>query len=317
MNVNSPIKAFKKVLVGKISAQPEVPEDSWPPVSNNTYINLALIKQGSINKAGEYARNTIQGNVDDIISDKECIEYTDAFTGLESGTRLLVEGRPGSGKTTLVHKFSRDWAVNTCDFNLKNIMLLFLVHLRGFFNDSSIELRDIVQKYYTDDTNVDTIVQHADKNGGEGLCFVLDGLDEYSPSNKNNTFIFRLIKKQVLPKSIVIVASRPAASARLRKVATKQIEVIGFLKAQIFEYVNFHKQFALLIIRSLVSTNILNDILMSTTCASCLFMLPWSAISMTSWGMSFPVLKLKCTQSLPDTHCSVLLAVKETTQIRI
>ena len=29
--------------------------------------------------------------------------------GLDCLLRLLIEGRPGSGKTTLVHKFSQDW----------------------------------------------------------------------------------------------------------------------------------------------------------------------------------------------------------------
>ena len=55
---------------------------------------------------------------------------------LESGMRLLIEGRPGSGKTTLVHKFSQDWARGSPKLDLHiYVKLLFLVHLRGFFND--------------------------------------------------------------------------------------------------------------------------------------------------------------------------------------
>ena len=50
------ISSIKRVLVDRYLAEPEVPEDSWPPVSSNTYINLALIKQGDLDKAGEYAR---------------------------------------------------------------------------------------------------------------------------------------------------------------------------------------------------------------------------------------------------------------------
>ena len=135
------LSSLKKVLVDRYSAQPEVPKDSWPPVSSNTFINLALIKKGSINKAGEYARSTIQGDVDDIIADKEKIEYEKAFTELESGALLLIEGRPGSGITTLVHKFSRDWARGNCKLNFTRYSnSLFLVHLRGFFNDPNIEV---------------------------------------------------------------------------------------------------------------------------------------------------------------------------------
>ena len=229
------ISSVRKALVDRYSTQPEVPEDSWPPEGANTCINLALIKQGNI--SSDYARKTIQSDVDDIMTEKESIEYDAAFTNLESATRLLIEGRPGSGKTTLVHRFSKDWARGNPKLNLKNIKLLFLVHLRGFFNDPNIALRDILKLYYSEESNIDTIIHEAEANSGEGLCFILDGLDEYRPESMKNTFIFKLMKRLALPKAIVITASRPAASAEFRNTADKKIEVIGFLKEQIHEYI--------------------------------------------------------------------------------
>ena len=231
---------LKKVLVDRYCSQPEIPADSWPPQSSNTYINLALIKEGSINDAGEYGRNTIQGNLDDVMNDKESVEYEAVFSNLKSGSRLLIEGRPGSGKTTLVHKFSQDWGKG--DIWLESVELLFLVHLRGFFNDPDITLRKIIQCYYTKcGVYIDEIVKFAEDHNGEGLCFVLDGLDEYTPRSMDNTFIFQLIKKELLPKAVVIVASRPAATAKLRSTATKRVEVLGFLKDQIYQYVENYK----------------------------------------------------------------------------
>ncbi len=71
---------------------------------------------------------------------------------------------------------------------------------------------------------------------GAGICFILDGLDEYQPSNKEN-FIFKLINKKILDKCVVIVASQPAAVARYRS-ANRHIEVLGFFKKQISEYID-------------------------------------------------------------------------------
>ena len=148
---------------------------------------------------------------------------------------MLIEGRPGSGKTTLVHKFSQDWGRG--DIRLGSVELLFLVHLRGFFNDPKISLRKIIQCYYK---RHDEIEKSAEDRSGEGLCFILDGLDEYSPKSKGDNFIFQLMRRDVLPKAVVIVASRPAATAMLRSIATKRVEVLGFLKEQIYQYVEIY-----------------------------------------------------------------------------
>lgn len=147
LTVITPIDDYLNTLTDFYTEQPEVPEDTWPPVSSTIYINLALIKQEGIHLAGEYGRCTIRGNFDDILKDKESIDYKSAFLNLSSGERLLVEGRPGSGKTTLVHKVSQDWAKEESSFC--NVKALFLVHLRAFSSNPNIDLHDILKCYYS------------------------------------------------------------------------------------------------------------------------------------------------------------------------
>ncbi len=204
---------------------------TWPPVKHDTFINLALIKQEGINKGSStYSRCTIRGDADDIMKDKESIRYEEVFSYLSSRACLLIEGRPGSGKTTLVHKVSRDWAEGKLKFN--HCRLLLLIHLRGFLNDPEVDLEHIITCYYHHKADVDDIVTYVHRRSGLGLYLILDGLDEYIP-HKNKTPIFDLIKKVILPKFVVIVASRPAGVARFRSIATKQVEVLGFLNDQI------------------------------------------------------------------------------------
>ena len=231
LTVKTPLDEYRNILLDFHSEKPEVPNDTWPPVSIDSYINLALIKQAHIT-ASSY--HTIRGDVDDILNDKEAIVYNAVFDNLNSGTRLLVEGRPGSGKTTLVHKASKDWANGYLKF--PHNRLLFLVHLRAFSSNPDVDLHDIVRCYSYIDSTVFTICKYAERHKGLGLCFILDGLDEYMPGD-DSCFIFRLIRREIFPKAVIITASRPAAASSFRQYASTQVEVVGFLTQQIYEYV--------------------------------------------------------------------------------
>ncbi len=240
LTVETPLDPYREKLNDFYTAKPEVPKDTWPPANIDSYINLALVKQQGIDNAGDYARCTIRGDADDVFKDKEKIEYEKAFDEVTSGTLLLIEGRPGSGKTTLVHKVSKDWAEGKLKFG--HVRLLFLVHLRGFLSNPNIKLQNILECYFDveNDSGFGDIVKYASKHNGLGLCFILDGFDEYLPK-KRDTYIHRLINKSQLPKAVVIVASRPVSVADFRPLATRQIEVLGFLKEQIAEYINVYK----------------------------------------------------------------------------
>ena len=216
------------------SKMDEIPQDSWPPVTNTEFINLALITRNKqTNDDYDYA---VQGDMDDIIAEKENVTYEKVFVKYESGTLLLVEGRPGSGKTTLMHKVTRDWAIK------RNVLfeaeIVVLVPLRLFFG-KDVTLSSILKKYIESYNERIEYIESAKKKNGEGMCFIIDGLDEYELNNDRSTFVYELIHKLVLPLAMVIVASRPVGTASVRNEASVyiRIEVLGFKNEQIMKYV--------------------------------------------------------------------------------
>ena len=237
--VDDPLLRHRPKLAAFYSHQPEVPEGTWPPVKKTQYINLALIRtEQAVDFNKEFLRQTIRGSIDDIMKDKDDINYDEVFTEVEEGARLVFEGRPGCGKTTILNKVSQDWAIG----KIFSSSLLFLVHLWRFGNRSDINLKTLLCSTPVDfsDEEFQQMQTQIERNKGKGVVFALDGLDEYCPDKKkyNLSFIHKLIKREKLPNSIVIVASRPAASQKYRKNATKCIEVLGFLKQQIYEYID-------------------------------------------------------------------------------
>ena len=210
----------------------EVPKDSWPPVGNTTFTNLVLVKKKVLSKMDYY---TVRGDMDDIVETKEKINYVDVFREHSEGALLLVEGRPGSGKTTLVHKVSRDWAIK--GQVLQEARMVFLVTLR-LVNVSGKDksLGDLLGIFYGGELR-ETVEQKLIASGGSGACFILDGLDEYPISEKKNSIIHDLIFNKTLPLSMVIVASRPVATRDLKQICISRIEVVGFTKKQINSYI--------------------------------------------------------------------------------
>ena len=233
LKVSCPLDKHRRSLALMYLAQPEVPEDTWPPQSSKAYVNLAIIKQDKrLNYRSKYARETIRNDMDDVFQQKEKIEYSDVLNSLKSGQVLFVEGRPGCGKTTFVNKITRDWT----GAHAGPIRLVLLVSLRIlnllYLQKPTLDLSDLLQLF--DQLKISK--EALEKREGKGVCFIFDGLDEFSPCDGEGSIVFRIIRKSYLKQSTVIVASRPAATAKWRSKANKIIEVLGFLKEQILEY---------------------------------------------------------------------------------
>ena len=161
------------------------------------------------------------------------VTYEDLFRSMTSKNRiLLLEGRPGCGKTTLTRKISKDWGEGEI---LRFIKYLFLIPLRQFYATPITGLSIILQHF--DMSDLETEIK---QNAGEGVCFIFDGLDEYSQkyAKQGRSWFEKLLRGEVLTSSMIMVTSRPNASVALRESAHVRGEVLGFLKKQINEYID-------------------------------------------------------------------------------
>ena len=150
----------------------------------------------------------------------------------------FVEGRPGSGKTTLVHKIARDWAMSNA---LKGASKVYFISMRLLnYTGKDETLPDILIPFYVDEACFRKYIQEITDLNGEGVCFIIDGLDEYCGNKRHcDNVIMKLIYKKILPLAMVIVASRPVGTATHRDKApvTKRIEVLGFTLENIWRYI--------------------------------------------------------------------------------
>lgn len=220
---------------------PDIPIGQWPPIKKVHYINLALITSDPMPRNDYFSRATVRGSIDDVMMRKVPTTYESVFSSTKSQRRMLVliEGRPACGKSTLLTKVSKDWANGKI---LCDMQMLVLVRLRQCLGKKKLSLEDIFGQRSDDSEQVSAVINEVTKTDGEGLCLVLDGLDEYGPANnlKSKNLITKLLVGELLPNVSIITASRPAGSVSIRRSPiklSKHVEIIGFLDEQIRAYV--------------------------------------------------------------------------------
>lgn len=88
-------------------------DDDWPSSTKKVF-NLAFIKDEPLrykSTIDKFAIETVTGKVDDILQEKTPIQLKDILNAEQSSKQkiVLVEGAPGSGKTTLSKYMYQKW----------------------------------------------------------------------------------------------------------------------------------------------------------------------------------------------------------------
>ena len=203
-------------------------------------INLALIKKQRMSKKelDRFVRQTIRGDIDDIVHEKEPISMEEI--GKPKGNILpkciLVEGAPGVGKSTFAWKLCRKWSKGKL---LQQYRLVVLLRLRDKRVREAKTVSDLIRYYNR--TIQQTVVEEIQATGGRGVLLLFEGYDELPAKLRTSSSIFLdVIKGEELPVATILITSRPSASGPLyeecREFIAQHIEILGFSHEDIQSY---------------------------------------------------------------------------------
>ena len=226
--VNNVKQRYKKRL-------PDVAQSFWLPANMHTFIQLSLTSRGE-----PRAPKVDQDSANQRIISERSMSFYDILSKIDAspGSRIVVRGQPGIGKTTLLQMITRSWAhdraLSSC-WILHHIVLRDLVLLQHTPNLTTfLSFMETIKL----PPDIETFILNSD---GEGLCFIVDGLDEYPAGYEDKTnFIFQLIGEKTkikLAQSTVLISSRPEVASKLRDMFDEHVEVLGFGDDQINEYI--------------------------------------------------------------------------------
>ena len=170
--------------------------------------------------------------------EEQIVDYGSVMQAASGGKLVLLEGPPGSGKSTVSRQLCRDWAV--CVLGTK-FELVVLVPLRKLRKKERVELTDLLRAAYGN--LPDGVVKYIEAVDGKGVLFILDGYDEIKSQTEGvPTVIEDLLHRSDLQHSSVIVTSRGIAAKSLydKQHLVKRFVIQGLKKDQIPVFVWYY-----------------------------------------------------------------------------
>ena len=200
---------------------------------------LRLLKEESsctIDIEKEKQKYMLQGKVEKVpyvlqnqwkeVDIKDVLKHSDSSQSL----RIIIDGPPGIGKTTLCHKIMNMWRLG----ELTQYALVLYYPLRKSEVALASDLQELLM-YYSNCKEVMTVNEWLQNTHGQSLLLIFDGWDELSEERRKSTLVMKILTRKILSKCSVIVTSRSYASSSLLNVDTisKHIEIIGFFNEEI------------------------------------------------------------------------------------
>ena len=146
---------------------------------------------------------------------------------------VIIGGAPGVGKTTLSWELCRRWSLGDI---WKDYSLVVLLSLRDKYTHEANKLVDFFE--CGDEATSQKVWEELFLTQGEGLLFILEGLDEFPPEliQMKDCIVMRLIHGKILPACTVVITSRPWALDYLELKCSRRIDqrimVLGFTEIQ-------------------------------------------------------------------------------------
>ncbi|XP_044163677.1 NACHT, LRR and PYD domains-containing protein 12-like [Acropora millepora] len=149
--------------------------------------------------------------------------------------RVLIEGQPGMGKTTYCQKIAYNWAKKRKGGeSFPDVTLVLLLKCRDINGDlwEAIDDQLLPREVNEEDKKrfFTFIREHQSK-----VLLVLDGLDEF-PRDQLSIYT-DIIQGRVLPESYIVVTARHEVGVNVRKSCHTLLEVEGFTKTDIKEFI--------------------------------------------------------------------------------
>ena len=212
--------------------------NKWLPLQTKRIFNLTIIRKEKVQFLDhDFIKKITKGQVDKILLQKPSIELNAIFNNIEGEKKVaLIEGAPGSGKTTLTVHLYQQWGKGEL-FN--EFTVVILVQLRDQRAQNAHSLADLLP--CENQEMAQLAAREIITTEGSGILWVLDGWDEFPVQLQKRSVVSTLIQQNLhqetlLSKTTIIITSRPIASSDICPLVSIRTEVLGFTSEELIAF---------------------------------------------------------------------------------
>uniref|UniRef100_A0A1X7T3B5 NACHT domain-containing protein n=1 Tax=Amphimedon queenslandica TaxID=400682 RepID=A0A1X7T3B5_AMPQE len=229
------VQKYIAILKEKYLSQSIIASD-WPPrVGRDFFGRLTLVRENNFTSQAEYEKYSwcmLRGHIDEISyirSYKEVAIKTMLNPDILS-LRVAIDGPPGIGKTTLCRKLLNMWSKGSHELQHYDLVLYC-----PFRHKAIAEATKLVDLFVYESPKVSKVVDWILEREGKGLLIIFDGWDELSTQLRESSLATKIICRNQLVRSSVIVTSRTYATASIYQLEclNLNVHVIGFAADEI------------------------------------------------------------------------------------
>ena len=147
---------------------------------------------------------------------------------------ILIQGSPGSGKTTLANEICRQWAKGAL---IQNYTLVIMLKLR---DPRIVNMYSIDELIYCSTGNAHfafEAIQDIHSCHGRNSLLILEGWDELHEDKQRDSFLADIISRKLFKDASVLITSRPSSIGTIQKIfVTRHIAILGFSEDQVKLY---------------------------------------------------------------------------------
>ena len=205
----------------------------WPSSHLKTSANVTLMHHNSQCTQQEISNMSLrlkEGSlgIDKLSLSSNARKIKDIFHSFQKC--ILIEGAPGIGKSVLSKEIAFRWATSEI---FKRVKVLFLLCSHDHNLHSVSSVNEMLQ-YLNDqceilsESEVEVAAKELKRSKGSNVVFIIDGYDGCLAGSNLKLFIDKLIRGQCLPKSKVVITSRPSATMLVHSLVDQRYEILGF-----------------------------------------------------------------------------------------